>query len=97
MKKCRVECEVDEDVQLLLKTTDFKAKKGYAGVDWETIKFKYKNIRETFASNLSKKTAHSTDLFTRERIASKIKQIRASKCFGCRIAKWRRKTSSYIL
>ena len=51
-------------------------------VGWESIKEKYENIREIFVSNLPKETgsdecAHSADLSTRERIASKIKQIRA--------------------
>ena len=73
----------DDEVQLLLETTrDFKAMKAYAGVDQESKKEKYENIRETFVSNLPKETAseecaHSTGFFTRERIASKIKQIRA--------------------
>ena len=72
---------IDDEVQLLLeKARDFKAKKAYAGVDWESIKNKYENIGETFVSNLPKQTgseecAHSTDFFTRERITSKIKQI----------------------
>ena len=73
----------DDKVQLILETTsDFKAKNAYAGVDWESINDKYENIRETFASNLPRHTgseerAHSTDFFTTESIASKIKQIRA--------------------
>ena len=63
-----------------MSTLKVKAKKAYAGVDWESIKDKYENIRETFVSNLLKQTgseecAHSTDFFTRERTASKIKQI----------------------
>ena len=29
----------------------FKAKKAYAGVDWESIKEKYENIHENFVSN----------------------------------------------
>ena len=75
--------KTDDEVQLLLEATrDFKAKKPYGGVDWESIKDKYENIHETFVSNLpkqtgSKKCAHSIDFFTRERAASKIKQIRA--------------------
>ena len=61
---------------------DFKAKKAYAGVDCESIKDKYENIRETFVSHLPTQTgsencAHSRDFFTTERIASKMKQIRA--------------------
>ena len=70
----------DDEVQLLLETRDFKAKKVYAGVDWESIKDRYENICVTFVSDLPKQTgseecAHSTDFFTRERIESKIKQI----------------------
>ena len=50
------------------------------GVYWESIKEKYENIRETFVSNLPKKTGseectHSSDFFTRERIEPKIKLI----------------------
>ena len=34
----------DDEVQLLLETTrDFKAKKVYAGVDWESMKDKYED------------------------------------------------------
>ena len=52
------------------------------GVDWESIKDNYKTIREISVSNLptetgSEECAHSTDFFTGERIASKIKEIRA--------------------
>ena len=69
----------DDEVQLLLQT---KKDKRNAGVVWESIKNKYENFRGTFVSNLPKETgseecAHSTDFFTRERIVSKIKQIRA--------------------
>ena len=35
---------------------DFKAKKGYVGVEWESIKDKYENICETCLSNLPKQT-----------------------------------------
>ena len=73
----------DDEVQLLLETTrDSKAKKAYTGLDWESIKDKYENICKTFVSNLRKQTdseecAQSTDFFTKEWIASKIKQIPA--------------------
>ena len=55
---------------------------GGGGVDWESIKDNYKTIREISVSNLptetgSEECAHSTDFFTGERIASKIKEIRA--------------------
>ena len=44
----------DVEVQSLLETTrDFKAKKAYAEVYWESIKEKYGNIREIFVSNLA--------------------------------------------
>ena len=72
----------DHEVQLLLETTrDFEAMKTYARVDWESIKDKYENIRETFLSKLHKQTGseesvYSTDVFTKEKTASKIKQIR---------------------
>ena len=72
----------DHEVQLLLETTrNSKAMKTYARVDWESIKGKYKNIRETFMSKLPKQTdseesVYSTDFFTKDKTASKIKQIR---------------------
>ena len=61
---------------------NFKAKKMCEGLDWESIKDRYETIRETFVSILPKQAgseecAHSTDFFTKERIVSKIKQIRA--------------------
>ena len=31
----------DDEVQVLLEIRDFKAKKAFAGVDWERIKDKY--------------------------------------------------------
>ena len=60
---------------------EFSKQKAYAQVDWEGPKDKYKNICETFASNLLKRTgseecADSADFFTRESITSKKKQIR---------------------
>ena len=72
----------DHEVQLLLETTrDFEAMKTYARVDWESIKGKYEKIRETFVSKLPKQTGseesvYSTDFFSKEKTASKIKQIR---------------------
>ena len=72
----------DHEVQLLLETTrDFEAMKTYARVDWESIKGKYEKIRETFVSKLPKQTGseesvYSTDFFTKEKTASKIKRIR---------------------
>ena len=82
-KKMRTEDKhlvwTDDKSQLLLEITRyFKAKKAYAGVYWESINEKY----ETFVKPLSQiypkkqavKSAHSTGFFTRERIASKIKQ-----------------------
>ena len=86
----------DDEVQLLFEATlDFQAKKAYGGggggVDWESIKDNYKTIREISVSNLptetgSEECAHSTDFFTGERIASKIKEIRAKyrKAFDAR-------------
>ena len=82
----------DDEVQLLFEATlDFQAKKAYGGGNWESIKDNYKTIREISVSNLptetgSEECAHSTDFFTGERIASKIKEIRAKyrKAFDAR-------------
>ena len=68
----------DYRVHLLLEgARGFKIKKTYVGADWEIIKDKFENIRETFVSNLAKQRyceecAHSAYVFTRKRIASKI-------------------------
>ena len=67
----------DDEVHLLLEAARaFKIKKAYVGADWKSIKDKFENIRKTFVSNLAKQRyseecAHSADVFTRERIASK--------------------------
>ena len=41
----------DGKVQLLLETRDFKTKKTYAGVEWESIKDKYENIRYRYSES----------------------------------------------
>lgn len=70
----------NDKFQFLLEIRDFEAKKGYLVLEWESIKDKYENICETFLLNLPKQAdsedcPHSTDAFSRERIASKSKQI----------------------
>ena len=41
----------DDEVQLLLETTNFIAKKTCAGVDWQSRNEKYEDIRETFVKS----------------------------------------------
>ena len=41
----------DDKVQLLLETRDFKTKKTYTGVEWESIKDKYENIRYRYSES----------------------------------------------
>ena len=64
-----------------IRNKSFQRKKGYVGVDWQSTKENYEDLCKTLVSNLPKQTgseeyAHSGDLFIRERIATKFKQVR---------------------
>ena len=72
----------DDEIQLLLETVrEFKAEKAYESIDWESIKTKYDKITENFLKNLPREKSteypHNPDQFSRDKIASKIKGIRA--------------------
>ena len=59
----------------------FKSKKSYKSTDWESAKEKYELIKNDFLEAFpseNKPGFHGKSLFTREKIATKIKQIRAS-------------------
>ena len=59
---------------------NIKSEKSYEGIDWESIKEKYEIIRKeflaAFPSEANKEFSHDKSLFSRERISSKIKQIK---------------------
>jgi hypothetical protein len=67
----------DDEIELLLDVIQaFAAEKEFEGV--ESVKSKYNDIREEFVSLYAQKglKQHDTAIFTRERIASKIKDLR---------------------
>ena len=71
----------DDKVQLLLETLiNIKSEKSYEGIAWESIKERYEIIRKeflaAFPSEANKEFSHGKSFFTRERISSKVKQIR---------------------
>ena len=71
----------DDEVQLLLETViAFKAKKSYEGIDWESVKEKYENIKneftDAFPAESNSTFPHNKLVFSREKVAAKIKQIR---------------------
>lgn len=72
----------DDEVQLLLKTVlDFKNKKMYDGIDWESIKDKYDIIKNNFVSSIPEEEKkeefpHEKSEFTKDRVSTKIKGIR---------------------
>ena len=72
----------DDEVQLLLETViSFKSKKSYEDIDWESIKEKYELIKNDFLASFpseNKPGFHGKLLFTREKIAAKIKQMHVS-------------------
>ena len=80
---------VDDEVQRLSETKKyFKAKKAYAGVDWESIKDKYEIVKplcQIYPNRQVVKNVHIQQTSSLETDSSKI-----SKSFGCRTAKWRR-------
>ena len=73
----------DDKVELLLDTVrDFKAEKEQQATNWELLNVKYERFKEGFIRNFSdgkknEEYPHSVTVFTRERIASKIKRLRS--------------------
>ena len=72
----------DDEVQLLLETViSFKSRKSYEGIDWESVKEKYETIKNDFLKAFpseNKPGFHGKLLFTREKVAAKVKQMRVS-------------------
>ena len=73
---------IDDEVYFLLETViSFKSKKSYEGIDWESVKEKYELIKNNFLEAFpleNKPGFHGKWLFTLEKIAAKIKQMRVS-------------------
>ena len=68
--------------QLLECVRNFKTQKVEEGIDLEKVKEKYKKIKDIFRENLPQQPnenefIHSAELFTRESVASKVKNIRS--------------------
>lgn len=69
----------DDEIELLLGVVQaFASEKEFEGVEWESVKSKYEDIRKEFVTLYDQKglKEHATAIFTRERIASKIKDLR---------------------
>ena len=69
----------DDEIELLLGVVQvFASEKAFHGVEWESVKSKYEDIRKEFVSLYDQKglKEHETTICTRERIASKIKDVR---------------------
>ena len=88
-KKARRESEnsevlnwTDNEVELLLGVVrSYSSQKDLDGLEWESVKSKYEDIRSEFVRLYDKKNdqedfPHSTSLFSHERITSKIKDLR---------------------
>ena len=67
----------DDLIEKLLESVKkFKAQKEYEGVDWESVKDKYENIRSLFIKN--RRDENDNETFTRDKISSKIKAVRGN-------------------
>lgn len=69
----------DDEVELLLAVVRaYSSQKDYEGLEWESVKSKYEDIRKDFVTLYEQLDGflHNLSLFKRERIASKIKDIR---------------------
>ena len=72
----------DNEVEMLLGVVrSYSSQKDFDGLEWESVKSKYEDIRSKFVRlyderNDQEDFPHSTSLFCRERIASKIKDLR---------------------
>jgi hypothetical protein len=68
----------DEEVELLLRVVRaYASQKDFDGIEWESVKNKYEDIRQQFIAIYQKSDGkHDVTLFTREKIASKIKDLR---------------------
>ena len=67
----------DDLIEKLLESEkEFKAQKEYEGVDWESVKDKFENIRSLFIKN--RRDENDNETFTRDKISSKIKAVRGN-------------------
>ena len=64
------------DREIVGEVKEFKAQKEYEGVDWESVKDKYANIRSLFIKN--RRDGNDNETFTRDKISSKIKAVRGN-------------------
>ena len=69
----------DDEIELLLGVVQaFASEKEFEGAELESVKSKHEDIRKEFVTLYDQKglKEHATAIFTRERIASKIKDLR---------------------
>jgi hypothetical protein len=68
----------DEEVELLLgDVRTYASQKDFDGIEWESVKNKYEDIRQQFIDVYKQSDCkHDATLFTREKIAIKIKDLR---------------------
>ena len=65
-----------DDIEILLECIkEFKSEKEYEGIDWESVKDKYDNIRQRFIKNRNSDLTDN-EKYTREKITTKIKATR---------------------
>ena len=70
----------DDEVQILLECVNIKTRKKYEGIDWESKKEQDDNIKKNisvsrFPNEETQDFPHDTTEFTKDRTASKAKQI----------------------
>ena len=68
----------DQEVELLLGVVrSYASQKDFDGIEWESVKNKYEDIRQQFTA-VYRQSDHHHDvmLFTRGKIASKVKDLR---------------------
>lgn len=68
----------DDEVQILLECVNIKTRKKYEGIDWESKKEQYDNIKKNisvsrFPNEETQDFPHDTTEFTKDRTASKAK------------------------
>ena len=69
----------DDEVELLLGVVRaYSSQKDYEGLEWDSVKSKYEDNRKDFVTLYEQQDGlpHDLSLFTRERVTSKIKDIR---------------------
>lgn len=75
----------DDEIKLLLDSAkDFKAKQEFEGVDWNTVRSRFQDIRDLFVKSYPSEVddeyphAAQLDVFTKDRVLLKLKSIRLS-------------------